>query len=413
MIADRACAILEQAGIGCWIAHRDLVPGSDWGESINDAIRSCQALVLIFSENSNKSSQVRREVALAATRDLKIISLRIEDLLPTGALEYFLSTTHWLEAFEGSLEPHLDRLCTILNYLAYHQPETEEGSTKLDEVPAAPVLNEQREGANKEGSTPTLPQIEIPVEPTGSTQAAPSSAFFGAGYISRLVFQGMANAIRRITSDDPVPAKSTTVKLPPVSHAPIGRSHEPTIEEVLASIRRIISKGNASEDEAPATSTPDPINIPLSLVQSPESSSPAVAEQINEPTMEEILASIQRIISEDDVSEDEAPATSAPNPNLINIPLALVQSPESSSPAVAEQINEPTMEEILASIRRIISEDDVPEDEAPATSIPGSINIPLAPVQSPEVLPPVAMGQSNEPTMAEILASIRRIIAED
>jgi hypothetical protein len=32
--ADAACALLEARGIKCWIAPRDIRPGSDWGESI-------------------------------------------------------------------------------------------------------------------------------------------------------------------------------------------------------------------------------------------------------------------------------------------------------------------------------------------------------------------------------------------
>jgi hypothetical protein len=30
--ADAVCATLEANGIRCWIAPRDVVPGSDWGE---------------------------------------------------------------------------------------------------------------------------------------------------------------------------------------------------------------------------------------------------------------------------------------------------------------------------------------------------------------------------------------------
>jgi hypothetical protein len=30
--ADAVCATLEANGIHCWIAPREVVPGSDWGE---------------------------------------------------------------------------------------------------------------------------------------------------------------------------------------------------------------------------------------------------------------------------------------------------------------------------------------------------------------------------------------------
>ncbi len=40
-VADAACAALENAGIRCWIAPRNILPGGDWGASIVDAINSC------------------------------------------------------------------------------------------------------------------------------------------------------------------------------------------------------------------------------------------------------------------------------------------------------------------------------------------------------------------------------------
>ena len=53
--ADAACATLEQAGIRCWIAPRDIVPGMDWGELIVTAITGAKVLVLIFSQHANES----------------------------------------------------------------------------------------------------------------------------------------------------------------------------------------------------------------------------------------------------------------------------------------------------------------------------------------------------------------------
>jgi uncharacterized protein len=53
---------------------------------------------------------------------------------------------------------------------------------------------------------------------------------------------------------------------------------------------------------------------------------------------------------------------------------------------------EPTMEEILASIRRIISEDDAPAQEAPVASTPAPAPAPVAaaPVASPVAAPVIA-----------------------
>src|SRR5215470_7055247 len=55
LAADAACATLEAAGIRCWIAPRDILPGAEWGEAIVDAIDRSEVLLLIFSTNANES----------------------------------------------------------------------------------------------------------------------------------------------------------------------------------------------------------------------------------------------------------------------------------------------------------------------------------------------------------------------
>ena len=124
--ADAACATLEQAGIRCWIAPRDIVPGMDWGESIVTAITGAKVLVLIFSQHANESPQIKREVERAVAKGLPIIPVRIEDTVPSKALEYFISTPHWLDAFTPPLEERLTQLAAAVKaLLGTIQPEGE------------------------------------------------------------------------------------------------------------------------------------------------------------------------------------------------------------------------------------------------------------------------------------------------
>ena len=110
-VADAVCAVMEAEGVRCWIAPRDILPGADWGESIIDAINEARAMVLIFSSNANEAqSQIKREVERAVNKGLPVIPFRIENVLPTKALEYFLSTPHWLDAFTPPLDGHIRQL---------------------------------------------------------------------------------------------------------------------------------------------------------------------------------------------------------------------------------------------------------------------------------------------------------------
>jgi hypothetical protein len=116
-IADAACATLEQAGIRCWIAPRDIMPGDEWGTAIVKAIDQCRAMVLIFSASANNSKQIRREVERAVNAGAAIIPVRIEDVVPTEAMAYFMSTVHWLDAMTAPLDDHLRRLTASIKAL--------------------------------------------------------------------------------------------------------------------------------------------------------------------------------------------------------------------------------------------------------------------------------------------------------
>ncbi len=116
---DRDCAFelvarLEGEGIQCWIAPRDIAPSADWAAEIMDAISAARTMILVFSAGSNQSPQVRREVERAVHKQLSILPFRIEDVLPSKSLEFFLSTQHWMDAFPPPREPHYARLCAHL-----------------------------------------------------------------------------------------------------------------------------------------------------------------------------------------------------------------------------------------------------------------------------------------------------------
>jgi WD40 repeat protein len=108
--ADAVCAKLEQHGIRCWIAPRDVEPGTEWAGSIIHAISNSKIMVLVFSKNANDSPQIRKEVERAVNKGVIVVPLRIEDVIPTESLEYFMSNVHWLDALTPPLENHLDHL---------------------------------------------------------------------------------------------------------------------------------------------------------------------------------------------------------------------------------------------------------------------------------------------------------------
>ncbi len=140
-VADAIVARLEADSIRCWVAPRDVVPGADWGESIINAIESSRIMVLIFTASANASPQIKREVERAVDKGVYTIPIRIENIEPTKSLEYFISTSQWMDAFPPPMEPHLDFMAkTIKAILAGRPPPlTASPAAATHKAPAGPL----------------------------------------------------------------------------------------------------------------------------------------------------------------------------------------------------------------------------------------------------------------------------------
>ncbi|HJX40966.1 MAG TPA: toll/interleukin-1 receptor domain-containing protein, partial [Anaerolineales bacterium] len=77
-VADAVVSALENGGLRCWVAPRDVKPSADWGDSISEAISSCKMVLLIFSGHSNRSKHVRDEIYYAISEEKVILPFRIE-----------------------------------------------------------------------------------------------------------------------------------------------------------------------------------------------------------------------------------------------------------------------------------------------------------------------------------------------
>src|SRR4030081_890944 len=153
--ANAVCAALESIGIRCWIAPRDVLPGRSHSGEITRAIQQSRAFVLIFSEHSNNSEQVLREVQLAANSHLHIVQFRIDAVLPSEDLEYYLSGPHWLDAVTPPLENHLGQLQTSMKALLA-LPRAAEGTkaAPADAPRAADAVEPPRQTRRTEPAIP-------------------------------------------------------------------------------------------------------------------------------------------------------------------------------------------------------------------------------------------------------------------
>lgn len=115
-VAGSIVKVLEKAGFSCWIAPRNVVPGDVYADAIVRAIDAARILVLALSQHAAASPHVLREVERASSKRHHIVAFRI-DLAPLpAALEYFLNTSHWLDASSGSVDGPLQTLVEAVRH---------------------------------------------------------------------------------------------------------------------------------------------------------------------------------------------------------------------------------------------------------------------------------------------------------
>jgi hypothetical protein len=137
VMADAICAGLEARGIRCWIAPRDVLPGVEWTKSIVEAISNCKLFLLVLTDNSNRSLQAVKEVDCALNHERIVLPFRLEDVKPTGSMEYYLSSIHWLDALTPPLESHIDHLAAYIGRII-QTPVIKDEAKPV--VPAIPVV---------------------------------------------------------------------------------------------------------------------------------------------------------------------------------------------------------------------------------------------------------------------------------
>lgn len=103
-VAFEVCAMLEEVGVICWIAPRNVSGGKSYAREIIEAITESQVVVFIFSSYSNCSSHVESEIDIAFNQEKIIIPFRIEEVNMSPELTYYINKKHHID---GIPEPAL------------------------------------------------------------------------------------------------------------------------------------------------------------------------------------------------------------------------------------------------------------------------------------------------------------------
>lgn len=113
-LADDIRRRLEDMGIPCWIAPRDIPPGSSYGNEIVSSIESCLAVIVVLTEEANASRAVANELELAFRNQRVIIPVRLKPVAPASSLAFFVNNTQWVDAFHSPLKDRVPELARLL-----------------------------------------------------------------------------------------------------------------------------------------------------------------------------------------------------------------------------------------------------------------------------------------------------------
>jgi hypothetical protein len=113
-LAETLLRRLESKGVPVWIAPRDIPPGSDYSEAIENALDSSSAVVALISQSANASRHVKAEIEIAFSRGKPLFPVRFQDIQPARGLSLFLNLGHWTDLFGSEETTSLDRLAAEL-----------------------------------------------------------------------------------------------------------------------------------------------------------------------------------------------------------------------------------------------------------------------------------------------------------
>lgn len=128
----RVVEYLETKGINCWVAPRDILPGSHWMDSLTDAIDECEVVLLLLTANSNTSQQVKRELERAVSKGKRIIPYVMEEVQFSKWMQYCICIHHWQSTDVADFSRTID---SVVESLREFQQNAEDGGiTRLKDA---------------------------------------------------------------------------------------------------------------------------------------------------------------------------------------------------------------------------------------------------------------------------------------
>lgn len=147
-IANEICQILERANVRCWIAPRDIMPGKEYAEEIQKAIKTSRAFLLLITKNSDSSHNVRNEIEIAVNCPTQKLGIVLNGYEMSGYLQYHFSRIQLLmletPVVADSLNP-LVKALSVPQSITFPAPTVQTTSCKHNLPAPVAMIGRQEE----------------------------------------------------------------------------------------------------------------------------------------------------------------------------------------------------------------------------------------------------------------------------
>ncbi|MCH5163143.1 MAG: TIR domain-containing protein [Clostridiales bacterium] len=169
-IADAICTRLEERGLRCWIAPRNILAGSqNYDRDIIKGVENCRLFLFVSSFKSIYSEDCETELRAAVLADKVLYSYRIDDTEYDGASRKALSSVQWLDAIDDPYA-HLEQL--VIDIKGMLAEDEREKAILEEKRLAARELERRRAEEQRSRDKERLERLEKMV--SGETHAAPT-----------------------------------------------------------------------------------------------------------------------------------------------------------------------------------------------------------------------------------------------
>jgi len=141
--AETVRSVLENNGLSCWMAPRDIPGGSNYTKEIPIAIRNCKIFVLILSKNAQASQWVLKELDSAVNCGKVILPFMLEECILNDEFNFLLTGAQRYAAYQKKaevMENLVSRIRSILD--VQEQPVVVEPVQPVEKAPVAAYTGE-------------------------------------------------------------------------------------------------------------------------------------------------------------------------------------------------------------------------------------------------------------------------------